>query len=137
MTPCFADTSYFVALLSPGDANHARAHEIAGQLRRSVLTSEYVIVEVGNFFRAPAARGRFKNFMSVVESDENTQIIPASSVLLRRAIELFVRRRDKTWSLTDCTSFVIMRDHRLTDALTSDRHFDQAGFVAMLRSAKI
>ena len=134
MIPCFADTSYFIALLSPADANHARAHEIAEEFRRSVLTSEYVVVEVGNFFRARAARPRFRSFMHVVESDPATQIVAASSTLLRAAIELFVNRKDKTGSLTDCTSFVIMQDRGITDALSADHHFEQAGFRALLRT---
>jgi len=134
MIPCFADTSYFIALLSPADANHARAQEIAEELRRPVVTSEYVVVEVGNFFRAPAAKARFRRFMHVVESDRGTQIVPASSTLLRQAIELFVSRKDKTWSLTDCTSFVIMQAHAITDALSADHHFEQAGFRALLRN---
>lgn len=134
MNPCFADTSYFIALLSPADANHTRAQKTAEEFRRSVLTSEYVVVEVGNFFRARAARPRFRSFMHVVESDPATQIVPASSTLLRGAIELFVNRKDKTWSLTDCTSFVIMQDRGITDALSADHHFEQAGFRALLRT---
>lgn len=135
MKPCFADTSYFVALLSPNDLNHRRAHGLSGELRRPVVTSEYVVVEVGNFFSAPAVREKFKGFMGVVDMDQRTQIIPATSSLLRRAVDLFVGRRDKSWSLTDCTSFVIMQDQGLTDALTADHHFEQAGFHALLKAA--
>ena len=135
MIACFADTSYFVAILSPGDVNHAKAQSITTRLRRRVVTSEYVIVEVGNFFRAPSSRGRLRSFMSVIESDPNTVIIPASSALLKNAISLFVSRDDKSWSLTDCTSFAIMQDQGITEALTADRHFEQAGFVAMLRQS--
>lgn len=134
MISCFADTSYFIALLSPADANHKQAHQIAEEFRGAVLTSEYVIVEVGNFFRAPAARSRFSSFMHVAESDPGTRIVPGSSELLRAAIDLFVKRKDKTWSLTDCTSFVIMQDHGITDALSADHHFEQAVFRALLRT---
>ena len=42
-------------------------------------------------------------------------------------------RSDKSWSLTDCISFVVMGEHGITDALTGDRHFEQAGFRALLR----
>ncbi len=53
--------------------------------------------------------------------------------LLDRGFELFSRRADKEWSLTDCTSFVVMREEGLTDALTTDHHFEQAGFSVLLR----
>ena len=134
MTPCFADTSYFIALLSPTDGDHARARQLAEGLRQPVLTSEYVIIEVGNFFRAAAARAKFASFLHAVECDPGTQIVAASSTLLRAAIALFVERQDKTWSLTDCTSFVIMQNHGVTHALSADHHFEQAGFRALLRS---
>jgi hypothetical protein len=53
--------------------------------------------------------------------------------MLDRGLTLFSRRPDKEWSLTDCTSFVVMQQERLTDALTTDHHFEQAGFRALLR----
>ena len=52
--------------------------------------------------------------------------------LLDRAVELFRSRADKNWPLTDCVSFVVMHDHKLTEALSADRHFEQAGFKALL-----
>ncbi|MFO1096117.1 MAG: hypothetical protein U0992_22845 [Planctomycetaceae bacterium] len=59
-------------------------------------------------------------------------VVPASTSLFTRAIELYRSRSDKDWGLTDCTSFVVMHDHGLTDALTSDEHFKQAGFRVLL-----
>jgi len=47
-------------------------------------------------------------------------------------MELFRNRPDKAWSLADCTSFVVMADHHLAEALTCDPHFAQAGFRALL-----
>lgn len=48
-------------------------------------------------------------------------------------MQLYTQRPDKDWSLTDCISFVVMKQHGLTEALTADRHFEQAGFKALLR----
>lgn len=62
----------------------------------------------------------------------NYRIIPATSDLLQRARDLFAARPDKAWSLTDCASFMVMQDESLTEALTTDRHFTQAGFHALL-----
>jgi hypothetical protein len=51
---------------------------------------------------------------------------------LQRGLDLFAGRSDKNWSLTDCISFVVMQDEGLTEALTGDSHFEQAGFKALL-----
>ena len=52
---------------------------------------------------------------------------------VQEAIELYNNRPDKSWSLTDCTSFILMRSRGITQALTADRHFEQAGFTALLK----
>ena len=50
-----------------------------------------------------------------------------------RGVALYAERPDKDWSLTDCISFVVMRTMDITEALTGDRHFEQAGFTALLK----
>jgi uncharacterized protein len=133
MKPCFADTSYYLALLIPQDVNHLTAQHLATGLRRSVLTSEFVLVEVGNYLSTTPARTKFGPFRATLEDDPHTTIVPASSQLVRRAADLYVSRADKSWSVTDCTSFVIMQDQEIHEALTGDHHFEQAGFTALLR----
>jgi predicted nucleic acid-binding protein len=128
----FADTSYFLALLLPSDENHERARRVSAQIRRNVLTSEYVVVEVGNFLSAPAMRQRFGVFMDSLRRNPNLEIVPASARILRQAIDLYLNRRDKGWALTDCTSFVIMGEQGVHDALTTDYDFEQAGFHNLL-----
>jgi len=59
--------------------------------------------------------------------------LPASQELFERGLNLYRQRPDKDWSLTDCISFVVMREHGVTKALTADRHFEQAGFAILLR----
>jgi predicted nucleic acid-binding protein len=61
------------------------------------------------------------------------KIIPATTDLFQRGLRLYEKRPDKQWSLTDCTSFVTMKDENLAGALTGDEHFAQAGFKALLR----
>jgi hypothetical protein len=48
-------------------------------------------------------------------------------------VALYGERMDKDWPLTDCISFVVMQREGITDALTGDRHFEQAGFVPLLK----
>jgi len=117
VTPCFGDTSYFLALLIPGDENHHAARKVAVALGRPIVTSEFVVVEVGNFLSALAARKRFGTFIRALRQDPQTTIVPASSGLLTAGIELYLDRTDKSWSLTDCISFEIMRQHGITEAL--------------------
>jgi hypothetical protein len=62
-------------------------------------------------------------------------IVPASKQLFRAGFDLFSRRPDKDWSLVDCISFVVMKQRRLKEALTTDQHFIQAGFRALLRDS--
>ena len=61
-----------------------------------------------------------------------TEIVPVDSSLLERAIALYSTRPDKEWGLTDCISFVVMQERELTQVLTTDRHFKQAGFHNVL-----
>lgn len=133
MTPCFGDTSYFLALLVPGDENHDTARKIAATLGRPIVTSEFVVVEVANFLSGLAARKRFTTFIRALRQDPQTTIVPASSKLVTAGIQLYLDRGDKAWSLTDCISFEIMRQHGITEALTADRHFEQAGFTMLLK----
>jgi hypothetical protein len=88
---------------------------------------------MGDATAAPAARLNFKKLVELLENDRHVKIIPAGHELFRRGLTLYFQRSDKTWSLTDCISFVVMNDEGLSDALTGDQHFRQAGFNVLLR----
>ena len=133
MNTAFADTSYFLALLIPTDVNHAAARQWSESHRIPLVTSEYVLIEVGNYLSPVSARRLFSQFWRALRSDTRMTLVPASSGLMARGAELYETRLDKPWSLTDCVSFVIMKDHAIQDALTADRHFEQAGFTSLLK----
>ncbi|MGD0771153.1 MAG: PIN domain-containing protein [Tepidisphaeraceae bacterium] len=135
MNTGFADTSYFPALLIPADVNHPIARRWAETHRVPLITSEYVLIEVGNYLSPVPARRLFGQFLRAIRSDSRMTVVPASTNLLERGSELYEARLDKPWSLTDCISFVIMKDHAIQDALTADRHFEQAGFTAILKQS--
>jgi predicted nucleic acid-binding protein len=97
------------------------------------VTTEWVLTEVADAAASPELRGGFKEFFHLLEDDEKVEVIPASREGFRSGLKLYFERPDKEWSLTDCISFVVMREQDLTDALTGDRHFEQAGFVALLK----
>lgn len=128
----FADTYFYVALLHSNDAGHEFALEISEECD-IIVTTEFVLMEVGNAFKKSASRRNFSSLMTSIFNDPQNLIVPASTVFLKNSLALFARHEDKEWSLTDCSSFVVMRDLGLTQALTADHHFSQAGFVALLR----
>lgn len=134
MSATFVDTSYLIALVRTGDAHHARAMAWLAAVRGDLLTSEYVLLEFVDAVCPPLVRQRAAAAVRALRDDDQTRIVPGSTALLNEGLDFFARHADKRWSLTDCTSFVVMRRDGITDALTSDHDFEQAGFRALLRS---
>ena len=81
----------------------------------------------------PPKRERFGLFLERLRSEPRMIVVPTTDELFETGLELYLRRPDKEWSLTDCISFVVMERDGLTEALTGDRHLEQAGFVALLK----
>ena len=135
MSKVFLDTSYAVALSSPADENHERAVELAEQLEASssyFVTTRAILPEIGNALSKIRYRAAAVRLLTALENDPKVEIVPASDDLYRRALEMYRDRLDKEWGLIDCMSFVVMSEQGLTDALTADNHFRQAGFRALL-----
>ncbi len=135
MKPVFADTSYYVALLGPNDAHHHRALEWSRRLLGRVVVTEYVLVELGSALSGLEDRHLYVPFVEELLKDNGTVFVPSSQDMFHRGLALFANRPDKEWSLVDCISFVVMKERRLQEALTTDRHFIQAGFRALLRES--
>jgi len=132
MRPVFADTSFYQALLNPGDTWHESALNLSNSFRGRVLTSEYVLCELGALMACGRLRGLFLELVRGLESAPHVEIVPASHERFEAGLDLFSRRPDKEWSLTDCILFVLMEQCGVGEALTCDRHFGQAGFVSLL-----
>ena len=131
MNTVFADTVYFLALLNPADQWHSRAKELNRTVSGALLTTEFVLMEVGDGLSLPGNRTKFTRLLELLGAQADVEIIPASSGLFRQGCELHAQRPDKEWSLTDCTSFSVMQDRAIKQALTSDHHFAQAGFQVL------
>src|SRR5262249_32574952 len=132
MKPVLADTSYYVALLSDADENHSIAIEWSTNLLGRVVVTEYILVELASMLSGSQDRKLVASFIKQLLADETTVLVPASRSLFDQGLELFASRPDKRWLLVDCISFAVMKKRRLTDALTADHHFQQAGFRALL-----
>ena len=135
MTAVFADTSFYVALANPRDALHSRAQDLAAAHGGPVVTTEYVLVETANFLSRAPNRAVFVALLGALEADPQTTTVAGSHERFAAGCARYRGRPDKDWSLTDCLSFLAMEEHGLTDALTADHHFEQAGFRALLRQA--
>lgn len=134
-TKVFLDASYAIALASPRDQYHPTALELADRLEDlsiGLVTTVGVILEIGNALSYRRFRREAVALLTALDSDPNVEIVPVSESLYTRALSLFQDRPDKNWGLTDCVSFIVMQDYGLTAALTSDSHFTQAGFQALM-----
>ena len=133
MSTVFADAFYFVARLNRHDQHHERVLKFSRDFRARLLTSDWVLMEVADALAESKCRGRVRDFILHLRGTAGCEIVPASRELLDRALDLYHQHADMKWTLTDCASFVIMRERKVTDALTGDRHFEQAGFTALLK----
>ncbi len=132
MKAVFADTVYFVALLNPSDQFHRQARALSLHPPGSMLTTEFILMEVGDGLSRPENRWRFARLLELLRAQADVEIVSASSELFRLGCEMHAQRSDKEWSLTDCTSFAVMKLRNLEEALTSDHHFEQAGFRVLI-----
>jgi predicted nucleic acid-binding protein len=131
MKAVFADTFFYLALLNRDDAAHDDAVQLARQFTGRVVTTAWVLTEVADAFASPSDRRAFLWLHGQLSLDPLVTIVPASDELFQAGIELYGRRLDKEWSLTDCISFVVMSREGIAQALTADRHFEQAGFLPL------
>lgn len=135
MNKVFLDTSYAVALSARTDENHERAEQLAEELEASdtsFVTTRAILLEIGNALSKVRHRAAAVRLLTALENDPKVEIVPASDDLYQRALEIYRERVDKEWGLIDCMSFIVMSDRGLTEALTADNHFRQAGFRVLL-----
>lgn len=111
MKSTFADSFYFMAVLSRNDQAHERAMATLDRLTGRLITTEFVLLEVGDAYSDPRDRSSFLELVDQLATDANVIVEPASSQLLHDGLELFRKRPDKGRSLADCTSFVVMQQH--------------------------
>ena len=132
MKTVFADTSYYLALLNARDDYYAVAHQYTQGFAGAFVTTAWVIAELANALARAANRSLFLSLLQDLRNDRRVTIVPPTARLFDRGLDLYARRSDKDWSLTDCISFLVMERTGLNDALSCDHHFEQAGFKIIL-----
>jgi predicted nucleic acid-binding protein len=136
MKKVFADTGYWIALLNPKDALHPKARQLTVTLKaKPIVTSEMVFTELLNAFSGKGSSYREKAVKFIKHSFTNSEIeiVLQTDEFFKIALELYGNRPDQAWSHTDCTSFHIMQEQNIMEALAYDKHFEQAGFIPLLR----
>jgi len=134
----FVDTSGLYALVDRKDAHHPAARAAVERLLRSgrrLLATDYVVVETVNLANARSGSGVAIRVLDLLEQSAGIRIEWIGAERFDMTKTFFRKHADHAYSFTDCTSFVVMRELKLSQALTSDRHFTQAGFEALLPTA--
>ena len=100
-----------------------------------VVTTNYVLVELVALLTSPLRipRQAVVAFIDGLKTSPHVEVVHVDAVLDADAWHLLRSRQDKEWSLVDCASFVLMTRRGIQEALTTDHHFDQAGFVQLLK----
>lgn len=136
MNETFLDASYAIALSVKSDDFHEQALLFANQLeseRTRLVTTRAVLLEIGNGLSKQRYRQAASELLAAIQADPDVEVVPVSTDIYDRALQLYIERPDKQWGLTDCASFIVMQDRGITEALTTDDHFRQAGFRVLLR----
>jgi predicted nucleic acid-binding protein len=132
----FVDTSGFYALLIKKDDRHVAAGRVlrdARQRKRRFVTSDYVLDETATLLKSRGHGHLLHAFFEKVLASQVCRIEWTDPERFHAVQAFFLKHADQPWSFTDCVSFRIMKELRLREALTKDKHFHEAGFVVLLQ----
>ena len=132
------DTSFIIAIAHAGDPHHERAKLLDAELlsdKTLCVLHWGILVEIADGFARVDRRAKGYTLLERLEMEDRYQISPIADDLLYEALAMYRARTDKEWGLTDCISFVLMKNEGISEALTADIHFRQAGFTAILLEA--
>ncbi len=135
MKPVFLDASGLIAVANTDDQWHFQAEAAWSDLIVSnppLVTTSLVLLELGDGLSRINQRSLAVVLYDRLRMSPRVRIMPASLELEAAAWELFRQRPDKTWGVTDCASFIVMKQLGIEAAFTVDRHFEQAGFQRLI-----
>lgn len=138
MSKIFVDTSGWANFFDTDEPFHGQARSIyenARNIGTRLVTTNYVIAELVSLLTSPfcISRPRIIEYIEGIKQSSAVELIHIDEGLDNRAWNLFTERDDKKWSLVDCSSFIVMQENGISEALTSDHNFEQAGFVRLLK----
>jgi uncharacterized protein len=127
----FVDTSFVIALINEKDQYHHQAEALSYTFENSqLITTDAVLLEIGNAL-ARDFRKEAVAVIKVLQSSKKVEVIAIDQKLFGKGLEVYEKRNDKTWGLVDCISFIVMGESGITEVLTFDRDFEQAGFIVV------
>ena len=127
-SPIFIDTGYVIALINQRDQYHQQAVELAGRFEgHPLLATDAILLEIGNALARSYKQESIAVIEQFLQADE-VDIIHLTPQLFNQGFALYKKYQDKTWTLVDCISIVVMQEARISQVLTFDQHFAQAGF---------
>ena len=135
MAKCFIDTMGFYSILDRRVAHHDTANawlETASRKRIHLYTSDYVLDETATLIKRRGLAHVLRRFFGLLEQTQALQLIPIDMERFARTRQFFLKQLDQDYSFTDCSSFVVMQEFKIRNALTHDNHFEQAGFRVLL-----
>jgi hypothetical protein len=120
-------------LINRNDHRHAEAVVFSQSFRGQIVLTSWIILELADGLCHKDRKPTFLGLYQDLKASQRVSIIPATEALQAQGRLLYSQRLDKDWSLTDCISFVVMQREGISEALTGDQHFEQAGFIALLK----
>ena len=127
----FVDTSFVIALINEKDQYHHQAEALSHRFESSqLITSGAILLEIGNAL-ARDFRKEAIAVIKVLRSSKKVEVLEIDSTLFEKGLEVYEKYGDKAWGLVDCLSFTVMWESGITEALTFDGDFEQAGFIVM------
>lgn len=138
MPEIFIDTAGWGHLVDPTQAFHALATKIYRERRQqgyNFVTTNYIIAELVALLTSPLriSRSSVIAFIERLKVSPHVAIVHIDTTLDKQAWQLLTERPDKEWSLVDCSSFVVMQQRGMVEALTTDHNFEQAGYICLLK----
>jgi predicted nucleic acid-binding protein len=134
MRSIFIDTGFIIALESATDQNHEKASQLWNELLKDLpvmVTTTYVIDEIVTFFSSRSRHAKAVEIGNRLMNSRSVQVIHVDKGLFEKGWHYFQQHDDKTYSMTDCISFMVMKDEGNESALSFDKHFTQAGFKVL------
>jgi predicted nucleic acid-binding protein len=131
----FVDTSAWYAIEVEDDVNHEAACRHLSNLASGkygvAITTDYVLDEALTLLRSRRSLTAATTFIDKIRKSKSVRVFWIDEGLFEKALDIFQKSENKSWSFTDCTSFALMRELSVSEAFTFDRHFREAGLQAI------